>query len=283
VIVALSWSLAWGGAWTRELGQAYTKAEAAGYLAPRVRVPGDDEDSGGRYTALQLSAYAEAGLLSAHPLQLSVSAPLVAGWHRTEIFDVFGAVPVRASTVRAGDLRVAMQGALSRRLPVSAAIEAKVPMYANGSVGDSLPTHAQLFPLPGDGQVDVTAWLFGGAAGDGWFAEAGLGYLHRTEQFVGWDTELRAADGGRGLLKGGWGVGQGWLIGWLDGQWAWRTEIDGVDDSFTRQFLALGLSAAVPLNDDGRWALEPRLGAELATRNASQGVSAGLGLSWQVR
>ncbi len=274
-------SAAWAGGWTRDLGDAYLKAETGVYTSSRVRVPGEEEDSGGRYTGVQVSGYGEVGLLRAHPVQLSASAPLVVGSHRTEIFDAFGAVPVRATTVRMGDLRVATQVALHPRHPLAVAVEAKVPLYANGTVGQSLPTHADLFPKPGDGQLDLTLWGYGaGAVGDG-FVEGGVGYLHRTEQFVGWEPELALADGGRALGKVGYKIGPCWALGSVEAQWAWRGTIDGDLDTFTRQFVAATLAGLWELGP--HWGLEPRVGAELWSRNASQGVSAGLGVSWRAR
>lgn len=271
--------VAHAGAWTRDLGSAYAKVEGSVYAASRVRVPGATADSAGAYTGVQGSLHGELGLLKAHPVQLSASAPLVAGSHRTDIYDVFGPVPVRATTVRAGDLRVAAQTALTRAMPLAVAVEAKVPLYANGTVGQSLPSYAALFPKPGDGQVDLTGWAYaGGAIGEG-FVEGGLGYLHRTEAFVGWDTDLQVTDGGRALGKVGWKWGPVWGLASLDAQWAWSTTIDGDEDLFTRQFVAASLAAMIELGD--HLAIEPRASAELWTRNASQGVGGGLGLSWR--
>lgn len=271
--------VAQAGAWTRELGSAYVKAEGSVYRSSRVRVPGAAADSTGTYTGVQGTAYGEVGVLGAHPVQLSVQAPVVYGQHRTDIYDVFGAVPVQATTVRMGDLRVAAQTALTRAMPLAVAVEGKVPLYANGDVGQSLPTYAALFPKPGDGQVDLTGWVFGGGAvGDG-FVEGGVGYLHRTEAFVGWDTELEVVDGGRALGKVGWKVGSVWALAMVDAQWAWSTEVGGQEDTFTRQFVAASVASMVELGP--HVAIEPRLSAEVWTRNASQGLGGGLGVSWR--
>lgn len=176
-------SVALGGAWTRDQGEVYTKAAVDVYGASRVRVAGELEDSDGRYLGTQVSTYGEVGLSKGHPVQATASVPLVVGAHRTQIYDVFGELPVRATTVRMGDLRLGLQTALlptAPEAPVALAGELKLPLYANGRVGSSLPTYAELFPRPGDGNIDGTAWLLGGASRGAWFVEGGAGYLRRT-------------------------------------------------------------------------------------------------------
>ncbi|MEM6928449.1 MAG: hypothetical protein AAF602_16055, partial [Myxococcota bacterium] len=273
MILGLLSSLALGGGWTRGQGATYVKVGSDLYQALRFRLPGEAEDSVGDYFAHQHGLYAEVGLSRGHPVQLTVIAPGVVGTHRTRIFDAFGAVPVRATTARLGDLRVALQTALLRDAPLAIAVEAKIPMYRNGAVGNARINFAELFPKPGDGQVDVTAFVFAGASlSERTFVEGGIGYLWRTDAFVGWETDLRYLDGMRGIAKLGHTVGRVLGVLGLEAQLAFAP------DDVTRRFVVANVSALI---DVGRGvSVEPRLGYELVAQNASQGVGAGLGLSW---
>ena len=270
------------GGCTRDLGSAYLKASADAYQALTFQAPGESERSDGNYVGQQYGIYAEAGLSSKHPIQIAVAAPLVTvGTHSTEIFDAFGELPVRATTVRAGDLRVWAQTALSNRAPIAAGLEVKVPLYANGGVGESLRNFDELFPKPGDGQVDVTAWLYAGhAISAKTFAEVGAGYLWRTDAFVGWETAIRFNDGFRLLGKVGTTVGPVLLVGGLDGQFVFSGMADGEVDLYTRRFLAAFGSALIDVGDSG-FAIEPRIAYEVWAVNASQGWGGGLGVSWR--
>ncbi|MBX2800149.1 MAG: hypothetical protein KTR31_20895 [Myxococcales bacterium] len=273
---------AFAGAWTKPQGAAYVKAGADIYQALTFQAPGASERSDGSYFGQQYSIYGEVGVTKGHPLQISLGVPLAVGTHTTEIIDAFGELPVRATTTRAGDMRVTAQTALSRKLPIALALEAKIPLYANGSVGEALPNYAEFFPKPGDGQVDGTLWLFAGAApSEKIFAEAGLGYIARTELFVGWDTDIEFRDGLRGLGKVGFlPTKKVVLIGSLEGQMAFSNKnAAGEVDTFTRQFLVGGVNALIDIADG--IALEPRFALELASRNASRGYGAGIGLSWR--
>lgn len=283
-MIAVLWSItvAHGGAWTREVGSLYVKGGADLYRAQRFRAPGETEESEGGYLGQQYSLYAEAGVLPLYPVQLSVAAPLTVGTHRADIFDAFGALPVRATTVRGGDLRASLQTALLRKIPLAAALEVKIPLYANGAVGDGVPNYKELFPKPGDGQVDLTLWVHGGAAPiDGLFVEGGVGYLHRTEAFVGWETDITFADGLRAGGKVGYQLFDPLLaIVGVDSQLAFsNTTPEGEEDLYTRQFLVLAASALIDLAPG--LALEPRIAQELFARNASQGIGVGLGLSFR--
>lgn len=271
-MIAWFGAAALAGGWTKEQGDVYVKAGSDVYQAIAFRVPGATEDSTGGYFAHQHGLYAEVGVALNHPVQITVIAPAIVGTHSTEIFDVFGAVPVRATTARLGDLRVAVQTALTKKAPFAAALEVKVPMYRNGFVGAERPNFSEIFPKPGDGQVDVTAWLYAGRGlGARTFVEGGVGYLWRTPYFVGWNTDIRYVDGVRGLAKVGHTVGRVLGVASLETQLAFRP------DDVTRRFLVGNLSALVDVG--GGFFIEPRVAYELFATNASQGFGAGLGVS----
>lgn len=262
------------GAWTREPGQLYTKVGADGYRAFRFVSPGTAAEGDGAYFGQQYSLYGEFGVLPVHKGQLALGVPVVIGTLWSEIFDPFGALRVRATTARMGDLRATAQVALHPDLPLALAAEVKVPLYANGSVGAELPTLSSLFPLPGDGQVDVTTWVYAGASpADATFVEGGVGWRHRTEVFVGWDTPITFVDGITWNLKGGRTFGKVIVILGTDGV------VNPVSDRWSRQYAALFGSALIDVAPG--LAIEPRLAGEVWALNASQGIGGGLGLSYR--
>jgi hypothetical protein len=265
------------GAWTKELGELYAKVGADVYGSLRYVSPGTAAE-GGSYFGQQVGVYGEVGVLPEHRGQLVVSAPFVIGTHMGTVNDPTGPVSVRASTARFGDLRAGAQIALHERLPLSAAIEVKVPMYANDSVGAAYPTLEALFPLPGDGQIDATAWVFGGATP--WkdtFLEAGVGYRHRTELFLGWDDvpdDIVFVDGIPWVAKGGYTMGNVLLLLGTDGI---VSVGDRAHDEYTREYVGLFASALIDIAEG--IALEPRVAGEVWADHTSQGIGGGLGLS----
>jgi hypothetical protein len=264
------------GAWTKEIGEFYAKAGGDVYRAFRYVSPGT-ANQGGSYFGGQASAYAEAGVLPVHKGQLVVSVPFVIGTHSGMVSDPTGPVDVRATTARFGDLRVGAQVALHPKSPLAAAIEVKIPMYANDSVGAAYPTLEQLFPLPGDGQVDVTGWLFAGATP--WprsFFEAGVGYRHRTEAFVGWEPPEGTSftDGIAWTAKGGYTLGAVLLIAGTDGIVSIG---DPAADNLTREYVSLFGTALIDVAKG--IAIEPRVSGEVWADHTSQGIGGGLGVS----
>ncbi|MEZ4239570.1 MAG: hypothetical protein R3F59_26120 [Myxococcota bacterium] len=218
-------------------------------------------------------------------------APLGIGTIQGEVMDPLGTVPLRATARRLGDLRVAGQIALHPKLPISAALEAKIPMYANGHVGDDYPIYQEVFPKPGDGQVDLTGWVYAGASPlPKTFAEAGLGYLHRTEAFVGWNeaarrrslasdplstgkTELTFTDGLVFTAKAGRQIGKVLPIAGVEGQLAFDPS------RWTRQYVALYGLALIDVAPG--LAIEPSVKGEIWAKSASQGLMGSLGVSWR--
>lgn len=222
----------------------------------------------------QLGAYGELGILRTHPLMLTVQAP----WASSTLYfpQVDGAARPRATTRRLGDVRLSLQtSVLPDGGPVSVAVEAKVPMYDNDSVGRSYGGYERLFPLAGEGQIDLTAWVLGGASlpGNAWL-EGAVGYEHRTNWFVGWQDrdELNFQDRMRAWCGGGVALGPSF--------WMVRAEARvalGPDDGITAESLTLGPSWMIDLAPG--IALEPRLAWDAWARNATRGWGVGLGLS----
>jgi hypothetical protein len=279
------------GAWTRELGHFYAKGGLGVYTANRFVAPGTSEPVDVNFWSQQYQVYGEAGVLPGYKGQISVFAPLGVGTLRGEVMDPFGVVPLRATTVRLGDLRVAGQIALHPEVPLAAAVEAKIPMYGNGNVGQDYPIYQDIFPKPGDGQVDLIGWLYAGASPlPKTFAEVGVGYLHRTEAFVGWDeasrrralnadpqstarSELTFVDGVVFNVKGGRQLGPVLPIVGVEGQLALA------ESQWTRQFVAPYALALIDVAEG--LAIEPSVKWEAWARSASQGVAGSLGVSYR--
>jgi hypothetical protein len=272
MIAALVASGAWAGAWTRASGAGYAKVGVDVYRAARFVAPGESDPSPGSYVGEQVGGWVEAGVgPKAWPIQLAVGAPVTVGHHRTSVTSVVGPIEVRATTARLGDLHLVPQLALHPELPLALAVDLKVPLYRNDGVGGD-SGQAALFPKPGDGQLDVTPTLWAGAARGTAFGELGLGWRHRTEQFVGWTTPVSFVDAGVVTAKGGVDLGRVLPIAQVD------AVLSLAPDPYSRQSVTASLSALIDVVAD-HVALEPRVAGELWARNASQGYGAGLGLS----
>lgn len=261
------------GAWTRSLGSYYAKAGVDLYMATTYQaadVVSTDEQG---FLGYQLGVYGEVGLLKSHPLQLSVQAP----WATSTLFqrEKVGDLRPRATTRRLGDLRLTAQTSLlPDGGPLSAAVEVKIPMYANDSVGSRYGGYEELFPLAGEGQVDVTGWVLGGASfGGPFWGEAAIGYQHRTEAFIGWHNEPDLLFLDRMRFGLGLGLTKGPLVAILrvDGQKALGT------DEVTAENLSVGPVALFDVAEG--IALEGRFSADVWANNATQGFGVGTGVS----
>jgi len=279
LLVAMASSLpgpASAGAWTRDFLDSYIKAAAdfyktAGYVDPQTGEEYEDDFFGQQY-----SFYGELGLIPVWPVQVSLLLPLTIGRRSFTSTQFADDGRAHATAIHPGDLRAGLQVAVLRRaLQLSLQAEFKIPLYANDEVGLTMGSYREFFPLPGDGQVDVTARLLVGASlprNIGWI-EGGIGYRARTEAFIGWDTDIAFVDG----------VPFEFRAGFTTGPFTGIVAVDGMKnvkaDEYTREGVAIGGGALLAL---GRGvSLEARLQGEVWTHNAPQGVSFGLGLSLQ--
>lgn len=268
-------SVAEAGAWTRSLGSYYAKAGVDVYAASRFQAADFVTEEGQTFLGWQVGVYGEVGLLKAHPLMVAVSAPYVTS---TVYLEEKGEVAIRprATTRRLGDLRLTLQtSVLPDGGPLSVGIEAKIPMYANNSVGETYPGFEELFPLAGEGQLDFTGWVLGGASfGGPLWGELAVGYQHRTEIFVGWfgTGELAFAD--RLRWAGNLGLTEGRLIAILrcEGQ-----KSLAADDGVTAENVSAGPVVLVDVAEG--IAIEGRVAVDLWARNATQGIGFGTGVS----
>jgi len=275
VLLALSLAnAAHAGAWTRAYGSYYAKAGFDVYIAGNYTIGDRIAGEGQTYFGKQLNLYGEVGVLPWWPVQLVAQLPAVnAGTLHEGAID-FSATSARATTVRVGDLRVSLQTAVHPKLPLAVAIEAKIPCYANGRVGiDYGAAFQELFPLPGDGQVDLTGWFLAGASIENTplWNDFAVGYRHRTEWFVGWSTDVVFVDG----------IAFGDTFGATLGRWTPMLRVDGIvnpkQDDVTRQYLAVAPQLLVDLEHG--IALEARVSFDVWARNAAQGIGGGVGVS----
>jgi hypothetical protein len=194
----LSVPSALAGPWTKEAGQVYVKlaqgvfSSASGTDATGMRMtpasmnmaPADIDDIS--YLGTTSSVYFEVGVLDARSGALQVVGYLpyiLAG-------NTFGPGLTPCPNCQfiqssLGDATVGLQYTppLDPGIPYAARVEVKLPLYELGVEGPL----GHEFPAPGDGQLDVTAWLGAGGSVSGtplyFFAE--VGYRHRTETFLG--------------------------------------------------------------------------------------------------
>ena len=270
VSLGLGASTAEAGAWTKELGDTYSKVGVDVYKSLAYVDPTTGKKVEGlEFLGQQTSIYSEVGVLPMWPLQVSLQVPVAYGVTTFEDEVTFPAGELgRATSLRMGDLRLQVQTAVWRKgLQISTALELKVPLYSNDTVGQDFGIWQMAFPLPGDGQVDLTGWVwFGGSIpGVPMFAQGAVGFRVRTDAFVGWDTNLRFVNGLP--FTGTLGLTTGPLLTML--------QVDGIknfkEDQVTREQLYLG--GAVMWTVWRGLALEARGGAEVWADNVGGGVS----------
>lgn len=283
VIALLLPATAQAGAWTKGFGEVYAKVDAGAYVALRYVDPRTGESIDASYVGQRYGLYAEAGLLPWHPLQLSLSVPFATIGTTTfgdeRLFGPEG--KATATSGWPGDLQIGLQTALvpsGSPLQLAAAFDLKVPMYGNDAVGSSYGPWKDVFPLPGDGQVDVGGRLIAGGSlpvpgpVTPWL-EGGIGYLHRSEAYVGYTTDRVLVDGMPAFFAFGLGSGRGFVLVRLD------AHINVERDDDTREGLVAALQGGVSLGKG--FSVEGRIAGEPWVRGASQGLSFGLGLSWK--
>lgn len=262
------------GAWTRAFGHYYAKAGLDLYSASTYQAADFVAPEGQSFLGWQAGVYAEAGVLESHPLMIAVQAPFASNTlYLDEPVDGFRP---RATTRRLGDLRLTAQtSVLPSGGPVSAGLEVKVPMYSNDEIGARYAGFEELFPLAGEGQVDLTAWMLAGASfGGPWWGEVQAGYQHRTDWFLGWKDHGDLSFRDRLRWGGGLGLTTGRLIAILrtDGQKAL-----GANDGVTAESASIG---PVVLFDVAEGvAIEGRFAYDVWANNATQGFGLGTGVS----
>lgn len=267
--VILAVGAAQAGPWTKAKGEVYAKLAADFYVPTHDLDPITGKETTLRYFGQSYALYAEAGL--GRGVGASLLLPFSIGTNTFEDGRVLGGGQGRATTARPGDARAAVQAEVVRG--VAAALEAKIPMYAVPEIGSAHGAYASLFPLPGDGQVDLTAWVYAGASlpARAW-VEGGAGYRHRTDWFVGWEPEGRYVDGVPFHAQVGIALGPAWIAAGADGI------VNVEDDAYTRQGMSTSLAAAVRA-----WrgfSVEARGSYEPWTEHAAQGYGFGGALSW---
>lgn len=277
LVLLLAPATAQAGAWTKGFGEYYSKVGAdfykgIQYVDPSTGEPGDADFFGQSY-----SLYGEFGVLPVWPLQVSVLAPLSIGileFH-DDVFDEDDTA--RATTVRFGDLRLSIQTAILREgFQLGIGAEVKVPLYSNDEVGAEFGVWKEAFPLPGDGQIDVTPLLvFGGAfPNTPVFLQGGLGYRFRTEEFVGWETDLEFVDS---LV---WNANLGVTFGPVLAMLLVDGNKNFVADVVSREALSIGVGTFITLTKG--LAFEARFAGDVWAANTTQGISFGAGLSWRM-
>jgi hypothetical protein len=269
-------SSAEAGAWTKEFGAYYAKIGADFYKPAAYVDPATGEATSDSFFGQNYNLYIEAGVFPLWPIQVSVLLPVSVGTVTFSDPKTFGDETARAVTTRLGDLRFGVQAAiLKKTVQLAVGLQVKVPLYSNGRVGSEFPTYAEVFPLPGDGQIDVNPQVHvgGGLPGVPMWMTLGVGYLHRSSAFLGWEPDLDFVDSLSFTYTFGGNAGPVLIMFNLDGN------KNFVADDVTREGVAAGPSVAVNV-----WrglSISARLQGEVWSRNAGQGVSFGLGVSYQ--
>ena len=234
------------GPWLHDAGAGYGKAAIGAFSGEAA--------SGAQYRDLQGSLYGEYGMPAG--FQLEAYAPLVLAVNQD--------AAARYLSLGGGDGTVALAHRLVFRHPValSAAVAAKVPLYAERDRARHFGELAARFPEVGDGHVDVDARLDAGLSlPRGAWVQATAGWRHRfgaPNDGVPWATQV-GLSGRRGWA----GLDAGGVV-------ACPASADTREWTRVGAFGALRLGRAVTLES---WA------AGIPRAVASQrGVTAGLGL-----
>jgi hypothetical protein len=268
-------SRASAGPWTREPGRWYVKLGQSVFVADGFRDASGEFSDETRYLGLDSSIYAELGVLERLHAQLYL--PFKIGNSRfDDDSELRLAVPCEGGRIVRQTMRRTPGDALFGlqwtspwlRTPHAARLEAKLPLY---DVGEPRGACADLFPQPGDGQVDVTLWL---SVGDSLrdlplylFGE--LGHRFRTEAYPATDSGQRYGDTFVAFGQLGWELSEGTFL-MLNVQLAQPY----TDDHVTKGSLALGPALYLPV---GRgFALEAGLELTPLAHNSSQGSASRL-------
>lgn len=260
---------AWAGPWVRDPGHFYMKGAFQRFFSSEF-VNQDNqvvalEDS--RFEGDLLSFYGEVGL-PLQGLQFIAFVPYAASRN------LYTEPELTFVNRWVGDTEFTLEyGRTFGGVPVSLALTTKVPWYDN-SATDTFGALAESFPILGDGQVDLTAWL---AVGGGWsfgaqgfWAFAEVGYRHRTEWFP-FDSDPPDWDFVDGFVyhgQLGWSPSAGGrALGW------WFVDVMGIQnlvlDEVTKQYTQLSTGLA------------PRLYARPADRQGGiEAVNLELGFAW---
>jgi len=227
-----------------------------------------------RFTGSLYTLYGEVGLSPAHPIQVVFSVPFARYRVDFEREDAFRTAAGSVTTNRFQDLRIMPQVALHPNAPVAVGLEVKQPLYQNNRVCADYPLFREVCAIPGDGQTDITPWLFaGGSTKDAPFwAELGVGYLHRTENFYKWKTDLEFVDGFT------WQTNLGVNLG--DSLWMLKTRgVKNIQkDKVTNEFASVAPGALFMFLD--HVGLDLHVSWEVWANNQSRGVTYGGGVSW---
>lgn len=280
---ALVPQLAAAGPWTKALGEHYVKVGADLYYTTDYadsRTSNDDNEAGvQQFVGTAVNLYGEVGIFPLWPIQLTLSAPLTIGTSTFKDTALIGEGELgKATGVRPGDLRVALQTSILRKgFQLAPSVEVKIPMYGNDSVGKGLGPFREWVPIPGDGQIDITPMLLmGGSLPTDkvpLWVEGGIGYRFRTEAFIGWNTDTVFVDGIPFYASIGAAPGNAWVVLRVDGYKNIKA------DEVSREAVTVGPSVGVTL-----WkglAVEARIAGDVLAKNAPRGIAAGIGVSWR--
>lgn len=256
---------AFAGPWTKSLGDYYTKVGQSLYVANGFIDTSGEFQSGTQYTGHTTSLYAEIGL--AKRLQVIAYLPF------TVAVNTF---PDDWKYMRGGlgDSKLGVQWSPFAKHAFALRVDSSIPLYDVGAYDGPFE---EKIPQLGDGQVDHT---FGVSYGLGLpkiqsYTFAELGYLHRTEWFIGkgpaaerdftdglsWGAQFGRTFFGRPILAvGGNGV------------------VPFANNRFTKAYASVGLTAYVPIVS--KLAVEAGAFFTPWARNSARGQSYSLGVSY---
>ncbi len=265
-------STAQAGPWTREPGRWYFKLAQGLFVAEGFRDSNGTFISDTTYRGWNTSAYGEVGVVDGVQAQLYV--PFTIGENDFDSDSILrlstpcegGRLALSTQRRTFGDALVGAQWSTPwLSLPHAVRVNAKLPLY---SVGEPKGLCGDLFPQPGDGQVDLDLWLSAGdSIADGELYLYGeLGHRFRTELYFGEDMGQAFADTFLAFGQIGWQLLEGSFL-MLNLNYALPYEDDGI----TKGSLTLGPAFYLGVGDG--FAVEAALDFTPWARNSAEGRS----------
>ena len=260
---------AYAGPWTKEQGQAYVKGSGLFFGSDTFISSTGERVEGTEFASSSAAFYGEVGLGA--NLQLQAYVPYTIATNR------FDTLEATYANLGFGDGIFGLQWTPADiGLPWAVRLDAKVPLY---DVAGIEGPEALRFPVFGDGQLDLTAWLSLGASFYPlpMYALLEVGYRHRTEVFPGAGNGREFGDGVTYFAQVGYSLfDDRVLVGVNSGG-----VVPLVEDEVTQGFVTVGPMVAIALWQELR--LEATYDWMPWSKNNSPGATAAAGISYTFR
>lgn len=263
------------GPWSKDPGHWYFKLGQSLFTADGFRDAEGRFNTESSYLGLNTFAYGEVGLVEG--LQTQFYLPFTIGINSFDEDSTLrlstrcenGLLVNDTSRRSFGDASAGLQYSPKlMTMPHALRADVKLPLY---DLADPRGACRDLFPQPGDGQLDITLWL---SLGDSFhprpfYLYGELGHRFRTEVFIGEATPQQYGDTFVFFGQAGWEFTRGAFL-----QLNLQLSLPYVDDSTTKGSVVLGPALFVPL--EAGFAVETEVQFTPWASNSAEGVAEAL-------